>query len=745
MPPRDQPSARRGRGARDDRDSGRGGARDRRQTRDTGDDGQPSSPSSRAHSKMSEARAYTPRGRTVREGMPRPQRPADEPRPRRTPAGSGSASRGDRPALRVLDGGRQDERRGSGRGRGTGARERDRDDARDTVPAPRRKAARNTAAARSRPAPIRKPRHPRRPPKLGDPGRRLRVASLLAMVMLATVGVRLVVLQFGDTPEWARKGLNDRLQVVTLPAARGAIYDQNGAVLAHSVEARYIAVDPEVVKDANQTASLLAPILGLSKSELLDRMQKRIRPDGRPSRFEWLARAVSTSDAKKVEALELPEIVIGRDEKREWPGRDLAANLIGFTGNEMNGLEGIEARYDELLRGVNGERRFEVGKYVDGTDLAKEIPGGYSQQTPAKDGSSLTLTIDRDMQYEAQRIIGEQMAKVDASIGAAVVLDARTGEVYAQVSYPTYDPVEFAKADPEDRQDVASAVVVDPGSVHKALIYGAALEEGVITPDTILQVGPTIRKGGVTFRDTHPHPEGTRITMAGALAYSSNVAAIQVADQLGPEKVVEYQKRFGLGQSVNEGVAGEASGKVLEAGEWSGSGYGSVPIGHSVDATLLQMAAAYGAIANDGVYVQPHLIKDTIAPDGTVTPNTDVKTHQVISAKSARELRTLLESVMVIPDGSGKDARVNGYRVAGKTGTSSRLAEGAYLPGEVASFIGMAPAENPRFVVAVFAHTPKGGGGAVAGPAFKEIMGFALRHFKVPPSSTEPPEFKVFP
>ncbi|MDR7278165.1 penicillin-binding transpeptidase domain-containing protein [Catenuloplanes atrovinosus] len=744
MPHREQPPARRGRGARDDRDSGRGGARDRRQARDTGDDGQPSSPSSRSHGKMFEARAYTPRGRTVREGVPRPPRPVEEPRARRT-GGSGSTpatARGDRPALRVLDGGRQGERRGTAarepRRRGTAARERDR----DAVPAPRRKAA---SPPGNRPAPVRKPRHPRRPPKLGDPGRRLRVASLLALVMLATVGVRLVVLQFGDTPEWAKQGLQDRLKVVTLPAARGAIYDVNGAVLAHSVEARYIAVDPEVVKDANRTASLLAPILGLSKSELLERMRKRTRPGGGPSNFEWLARAVSTSDAKKIEALELPEIVIGRDEKREWPGRDLAANLIGFTGAEMYGLEGIEARYDQLLRGVNGERRFEVGKYVDGTDLAKEIPGGYSQQTPAKDGSSLTLTIDRDMQYETQRIIGELMVEAGVSIGAAVVLDARTGEVRAQASFPTYDPVEFDRADPEDRQDVASAVVVDPGSVHKALIYGAALEEGVITPETVLEVGPSVRKGGVTFRDTHPFDEGTRITMAGAMAYSSNVAAIQVADQLGPEKVVEYQKRFGLGQSVNEGVDGEAAGRVLEVGEWSGSTYGSVPIGHSVDATLLQMAAAYGAIANDGVYVQPHLIKDTVAPDGTVTANTDVASHRVLSADTAGELRTLLESVMEVPDGSGRDARVNGYRVAGKTGTSSRLAEGSYLAGEVSSFIGMAPAENPRFVVAVFAHTPKSGGGPVAGPAFKEIMSFALRHYKVPPSTTEPPEFTVRP
>ncbi|WP_085067272.1 peptidoglycan D,D-transpeptidase FtsI family protein [Catenuloplanes japonicus] len=732
MPPREQPPARRGRGSRDDRDTGRGGARDRRQDRDLGDDGVPSSPRSRSHSKISDAAAYTPRGRTVREGMPRPA--ADEARARRTPArsgsGSGTTAKGDRPALRLLDGGRQGERGRAGR------------PARDTVPAPRR---RNPAPPKGRPAPIRKPRHPRRPPRLGDPGRRLRVASLLALVMLATVGVRLVVMQFGDTPEWARQGLQDRLQVVQLPAARGAIYDRDGAVLAHSVEARYIAVDPEVVKDAEKTASQLQEILGIPKSQLLDRMKKRIRPDGRPSRFEWIARGVSTADAKKIAALKLPEIVIDRDERREWPGRDLAANLIGFTGGDMNGLEGLEAQYDELLRGVNGERRYEVGKKVDGTDLAKEIPGGYSQETPAENGTSLTLTLDRDMQYEAQRIIGEAMQKVGASLGAAVVMDVKTGEVLAQVSYPTYDPVKFSEVKPEVRQDVASGVVVDPGSVHKAIVYGAALEEGIITPETIFEVGPSVRKGGVTYHDTHPHPDGTKITMAGALAYSSNVAAIQVADRLGPEKLIEYQRRFGLGKAVNEGVAGEASGRVMNADEWDGASYGSVPIGHSVDATLMQMAAVYNTIANDGLYVQPHLLKDTIAPDGTRTATTDVESHRVLTEEHAEQLRTQLESVMVIKDGSGANARVNGYRVAGKTGTSSRLEGGKYVEGQVTSFIGMAPADDPRFVVAVLAHVPDGAGGLTAGPPFKEIMNFALRHYKVPPSTTEAPEFKVFP
>ncbi len=183
----------------------------------------------------------------------------------------------------------------------------------------------------------------------------------------------------------------------------------------------------------------------------------------------------------------------------------------------------------------------------------------------------------------------------------------------------------------------------------------------------------------------------------------------------------------------------------MNADEWDGASYGSVPIGHSVDATLMQMAAVYNTIANDGLYVQPHLLKDTIAPDGTRTATTDVESHRVLTEEHAEQLRTQLESVMVIKDGSGANARVNGYRVAGKTGTSSRLEGGKYVEGQVTSFIGMAPADDPRFVVAVLAHVPDGAGGLTAGPPFKEIMNFALRHYKVPPSTTEAPEFKVFP
>ncbi|PWR08956.1 peptidoglycan glycosyltransferase [Micromonospora sicca] len=568
---------------------------------------------------------------------------------------------------------------------------------------------------------------------------------MLTLTLFAAIGIRLVFLQTVDTPAYADGGVTDRLAVVDLPAPRGAIYDRTGAPLAHSVEARYVFADPTRVKDRFATARLLSPLLGVPVSDLADRMRPRKLPTGIPSQFEYLARGVEIGKAKQIMALDLAGIGVHRDERREVPGGDLGANLIGFVSQDMVGLEGLEAKYDDLLQGQAGKKTYEVGQ----GDLAAPIPGGYSQTTQPNPGSSLELTIDRDLQFQAQRILTARMAQTRGSVGAAVIIDVPTGEVLAQASNPTYDAADPEGSKPTDREDAATSFVVDPGSIHKAITYGAALQEGVITPDTAFPVPNTIVKGGVTFRDTHP-ANGQKMSIPGMLAYSSNVGTIKIAGELGPDRLIDYQKRFGLGQPTREGLPGEASGRLLPADQWSGSAYGSVPIGHSVDATPLQMAAAYAAVANDGTYVQPHLIREVIGPDGKRTPGPAPVTRSVLSPQNAAALRTMLEAVTTVngPEGpaTGLAAAVPGYRVAGKTGTGLRYADGQQQPGAVASFIGMAPAEHPRYVVAVFVWSPGGEGGAVAAPAFREMMGYTLRHYRVPPSATsKSPKFEVFP
>jgi cell division protein FtsI (penicillin-binding protein 3) len=615
-----------------------------------------------------------------------------------------------------------------------------RDGARPPKPAPRPKPAQPTPPARAaRPA---KPAAPAGPPKLGNPRRRLRLATALALTMFAMLGLRLVELQLTDGPAYAATGLQNRLQTVTLPAERGAIYDRNGEVLAHSVEARFVYADPTRVVDPQRVATALQPLLGVPASELVERMRPSVREDGSASQFEWLARGVDIATADEILALNLPGIGVDRDERRIVPGKDLAANLIGFTGEDLAGLEGLEAHYDALLRGVDGQRTYESGQ---GESLGREIPGGYRVETPPKPGSDLRLTVDMDLQYEVQRVLADQLREADASFGAAVVLDARTGEVVAQASYPTYNAEDPGSVPDTVRVDAATATVFDPGSAHKPFVYGAALEEGVIAPGDSVTVAPTIRKGDTTFSDTTPFPAGTKLTLPAALAFSSNVATIGIADELGAQKLYEYQQAFGLGAPTGVGVPGEAAGALLAPEDWYESSYGSVPVGHSVDVTTLQMAAAYGAIANDGVYIQPSLLQAVVEPDGTETAAGDPASRRVLSPQNAAYLRELMEAVLTAPGATGLNGAVDGYRVAGKTGTGQLVVDGEYADGEVASFVGMAPADAPRYVIAVVAHTPGGGGGQIAGPAFREMMGFTLDHYRVPPASTEPPEFTLHP
>ncbi|MDG4827079.1 penicillin-binding transpeptidase domain-containing protein [Asanoa sp. WMMD1127] len=745
-----------------------------------------------------EAQAYTPRGRSVREQArtrtPRatPEAPAepptlrvvdggraDEPRTTTRPPAARTAAPSDRTggaagrtggaagraggaagrtagaAARTgtAAGGRP--AKATGRGAGTAAGGRTGAAGRGTTGAgragsaggPAKKATRTTTGRTGGPAkggataprpPLR--RKPRARPKLADPNRRLRLGAFLALAMFACIGIRLVTLQIMPTPAYADGGIEDRLRSVTLFASRGGIYDRSGVPLTHSVEARYIYADPEMVKNPAEAATKLSPLLGVARSDLEKRMAKRKLPTGVWSNFSWLARGVPIEQAQQVMALNIAGIGIGRDERREIPGADLAANLIGFTGEDMTGLEGLEMRYDDVLRGTNGKHRFEAGN----GNLDTPIPGGYNEVVPAKPGSSLTLTIDRDLQYEIQRSLSENIRARKGTVGAAVVLDVKTGEVLAQASQPTYNAADWEGFKATDREDAATSFVVDPGSVHKAIIFGAGLEEGVITPKTVWRIPSTIRKADVTYADTHP-ANNAKMSMAGALAYSSNVTTIKIADQLGAQKVYDYQLKFGLGKPTGEGMPGEASGRVLPPDEWNGSSPGSIPIGHSVDVTPLQMAAVYAAIANDGAWIQPHLIKETVTGDGRHVAPTAPETRQVLSPKHAAELRTLMEAVTTIPDATGVSGRIKGYRVAGKTGTGKRVVDGQYAPGDVASFIGMAPAEAPRYVVAVFAYTPGGGGGDVAGPAFREMMQYTLQHYRVPPSTKAAPKYTAFP
>jgi cell division protein FtsI (penicillin-binding protein 3) len=686
---------------------------------------------------LAEARRYTPRGRTVRES---------------------AAGRGDpfRPALQVLAGGRADPprrrtdpaRRTDQQRRADGATSRGGTGS-GRVPAGRAGGPRTASTGRrsgtkaARPPVRPKVNRGAAPPRPGRPQRRLRVATVLALAMFSIIAGRLVVLQLTDAPAYAAEGVADRTTREVIPAPRGAIVDRDGNLLAHSVEARYIYADPGMVENVEATADALAPLLGqvgIPRSELVPKLRPHRLPNGRPARFEYLARGVDIELGDAVTALNLAGVRVRRDERRVVPGSDLAASVLGFTGSDLTGRTGLEFAYDKQLRGENGERVFEVGE----GKLNREIPGGLHSQTPARPGASLELTIDRYLQFLVQQTLAERLQQVKASIGAAVVLDVRTGEVLAQASFPGFNAAS-PPADPQLWVDTSSGLIVDPGSTHKAIVMGAALEEGVVTLDTAVVVGPKIVKGDREFVDAgHRQPRDVPMTLAGVMAYSSNVGTIRVAEQLGKEKLYEYQRRFGLGEPTGEGLPGEVAGLVRAPKDWSGTSHGSIPIGNGVSTTPLQMAAVYAAIANGGTWVQPHLVRATVGPDGKRSPAPPPAIRKVLDPAVAAQLRELLEAPVVVKGGTGNQAAIPGYRVAGKTGTGGRVVDGRYTDGYVASFIGMAPADAPRFVVAVYAYGLDITGATMA-PAFSQMMADTLIRFKVPPTGAPPPVFKVYP
>ncbi len=560
---------------------------------------------------------------------------------------------------------------------------------------------------------------------------------MIVLVLFTVIAARLIQLQLVDGQAYAADALKQRLTPVTLLASRGSILDANGVPLARSADARYVYADPTMIRDRDATAAKLSPLLGVPKSTLVTDMKPSKHSDGTPQRFVYLARGVDIPTGDRVAALNLAGIGVEPDQQRQVSGHDLAANLIGFTGWDQGGRAGLESAYNSLLKGTDGQSVYEAGPN------GQEIPNGYHHTTAAKDGSSLQLTIDSDVQFEAQQALYNKLKGTGADMGAAVVLDVQTGAVVAQASYPTYDAGNPGDSTPAQQVDQASQAVVEPGSIHKAITIGAALQKGVIKPSSTVRIPSVIYKGGVAFPDAYSHDE-VNITVPGIFAYSSDVGTITVADKLGAQNLYDYQKLFGLGQPTGEGMPGEASGIVQPPSNWSASSYGSVPIGYSVAVTPIQMAAAYLAIANDGEYLQPHLVKDVIAPDGTKTTPDATKKHRVLSPAVAQAERQAMISTTTVQDATALKAAVPGYLTAGKTGTGQRVVNNHYQSGNVESFIGMTPADHPRYVVAVFSHVPGNGEGENMTPVFKDIMSFTLGHFGVPPDGKTAPDFHVY-
>ncbi|MGW3033842.1 penicillin-binding transpeptidase domain-containing protein [Streptomyces sp. NPDC001178] len=592
--------------------------------------------------------------------------------------------------------------------------------------------------------------------RLGSPRPRLRMVSLALTLVLAAFVVRLLQVQAVDASAYAAKADQNRYVGHVLTAERGGILDRNGVALATSVDAYDLTADPtmftrEQLKVGNgpeQAAALLAPILGMEQDTLVH----KLRPKNKKLRYVLLARRQTPQVWKQIKDLKtaltakgekdkstvnvLAGVFADPSSKRIYPNGDLAAGILGWVNDQGKGGGGIEQELNKELAGKDGKIRYAQSG-------GRLVPTAGSTETPAVPGSDVELTLDRDIQWAAQNAISQQVRKSGADRGYVIVQDTRTGEILAMANAPGFDPNDLSKANPNALHNWAVEDAYEPGSTAKIMSMAAVLQENVATPLTHVVVPNRLHRGDRLFKDDVDH-DTWNLTLNGVLAKSSNIGTILATGQLGrtqaqSNKVLySYLRKFGIGSYTGLGLPGETKGILAPPEKWSTSQQYTIPFGQGVSVSALQAASVYSTIANGGVRIQPTLVRGTKGPDGRFTPTPKPEKTRVVSAKTAKTLAQMLESVVDDREGTGNKARIPGYRVAGKTGTANRVdpATGQYR-GYTSSFAGFAPADNPRITVYCAIQNATSGsyfGGQICGPIYKEVMEFALKTLQVPPT-----------
>jgi cell division protein FtsI/penicillin-binding protein 2 len=543
-----------------------------------------------------------------------------------------------------------------------------------------------------------------------------RIGLLFATFLLGFLMIigRALWLQGVQGAELASEAAYQQTDVVTVPGLRGSMLDRHGNALASSEDAATIYATPYQVKNPGKTADKLASILGEEKEEVLESLTAE-------SGFSYVAKKVDTPTAARIARLELPGIGQQPDSRRSYPQGPLAAQVIGAVGSENEGLNGLEAGEEDVLRGTDGERRV--------VNDALGEPIRLETVSDASDGESIQLTLDPAIEAETERVlarVGETYAPKGAT---AIVMDPQNSQVLAMANWPPFDPNDLEDAEPEDMMNRATGFNYEPGSTFKAFTVAAALEEKVVTPTSSFTLEPTIQVADRVIEESHERGTET-LSVAEILAHSSNVGAVTIGLQLGSERFSRWINRFGFGRPTGVQFPGEEQGLVPSLDEYSGSTMGNLPIGQGLSVTPMQMMAGYAAIANGGMLRRPQLIEKVGDEPVNEPPG-----HRVISSEVASEVREMLEGVLA-PGGTAEEVSVPGYTLAGKTGTAQVAEDGAYSETKfVASFMGFAPAQNPRLLVGVIVDQPQGDiyGGSVAAPAFGEIAEFALGYLGVPP------------
>jgi cell division protein FtsI (penicillin-binding protein 3) len=578
-----------------------------------------------------------------------------------------------------------------------------------------------------RPPPRRRPqRRPLRPRRRRVNGRRRLLALLILSVLaFSAISGRLVILQVFDAGSLDQAAARQRLTVIDLPATRGRIFDRNLDDLAISIPARAVWADPRLVRDKRRTAARLAKALGTSKAAIAERLASR-------GRFVYLARRIPKARADRVQAMDLPGVFVEVDVARRYPSGTVASQVLGFVDVDGHGQAGIEQQYDGLLRGHAGKIQLERDP------KGRAIPQGRRSLEPAEPGTDLVLTIDQQLQYVTEQALARAVHDHKARAGSVVVMSPRTGEILAMANVPTFDPNQVGRSRPEARRNRAVEDMFEPGSTNKTITAAAALEHGVRTPKTETIVPDSLPLcPEKTFHDSHSHaPE--LMTFADIVAKSSNVGTIMTARDLGRDRLYQAQVDFGYGRRSGVDLPGESPGILRPPQSWYCTDLGTNAIGQGVAVTVLQMASVYATVANNGVLRPPTLLRGMVDAHGRVAKAEPKPGRRVLSARTARTLSRILEGV-VEDGGTGTEAALEEWRVAGKTGTARKpdTEHGGYLPGAyVGSFIGFAPAERPAVVVAVVIDQPTRGyyGGSVAAPVFREVTASALRRLGVVPT-----------
>ncbi len=561
-----------------------------------------------------------------------------------------------------------------------------------------------------------------------------RLIALFAVLALAmgAIVLRLTVLQVSQARAYSSYALDQRLHTLTLPASRGRILDRSGEAMAISLPARDVYVDPRYVTDPWDEALKISQVLNLRVRDLLPELTA-------DTTFVYLARQVELNTARRLERLHLPGIGFLATSRRAYPAGPLAPQVLGFVGVDGVGLAGLELEYQGVLAGTPGERTQELDP------SGQPIVGGIDAERVPAPGSDLVVTMDRDFQFQVQAALEEAVKANHAMGGTVIVMDPRTGDVYAMATFPWFDPNEFATAKPATWRNKAVTDVFEPGSVNKVITAAATVQERSLPLDEQLSVPWKMQVGDFVIHDAHPHGV-EEMTVGDIVAQSSNIGAVEVAERLGAARLATYLSKFGLGQATGIGFPGESAGLMLPLYLWSDTSLATMAYGQGIAVTPLQMISVYATIANGGVWVQPRLVRGTVDPAGAFHPAASSSTRRVVSDATSQMVTRML--AYAVKAGTGAAARIPGFRVAGKTGTARipKPTGGYYVDRYFASFIGFLPASDPKVVIAAILDRPTTEyGGIAAAPLFQQVARYAIERLGIAPGEALPPPPHAIP